>query len=259
MESSMKMQPNDKRMDEQEYLDRFIRSDYAKQKDPLDSVTIDNFLTDSELDVFWAESQSDKVYHVHDTGMANEMLTRYGREQPTTANYYVFSNFYTDPKWTTLVDIIQPKLEAAFGDNIFASHIHVLDSHVPYGIHSDSEQPNMVLAPNPAYTLIIPFDDIDSKTYQFHQRSAHKAPWDWIHAENIPSLPDYSISKEMWESEFAPLTDYNLFLYLTVESAFQWRRGSLFAADRFRFHCSDNYYNKGITSKRAIVAWTSTR
>lgn len=255
----MKMQLNDKRMDDQEYLDRFIRSDYAKNKDPLASITVENFLSDSELDTFWAESQSGKAYYVHDTCMTESVRKLCGRDEPTTANYYIFNNFYSDKKWANLVDIIQPKLEATFGDNIFASHIHVLDSHVPYGIHSDSEQPNLVLAPNPAYTLIIPFDDVDSKTYQFHQRSSHKSPWDWVHAENIQPLPDYSISKEMWESEFAPLTDYNLFLYLTVESAFQWRRGSLFAADRFRFHCSDNYYNRGITSKRAIIAWTSTR
>ena len=88
-------------------------------------------------------------------------------EEHLTANYMIFSNFYDDPKWSHLVDIIQPKLEKTFGNGIYASHIHLLDSHFPYGLHNDAEQSNMKIAPHPAWTLIVPLDDYDSTTYVF--------------------------------------------------------------------------------------------
>lgn len=245
-------------IDKEEYMDKYIHSDYAAKKDPLECMTVENFLSDEELDTFWEASQSEDIYYVHDNAMAPAVRELCGFEQETTAHYYIFNQFYEKPCWKPLVDIIQPKLEKYLGNNVFASHIHVLDSRVPYGIHSDSQQANLKLAPNPAWTLIIPFDDVDSKTYQFEQRSSEKSPWDWVHNNNIEPFDDYSISRELYERDFAPLTDYEMFKYLSVDSAFQWKRGSMFAADRFRFHCSDNYYNRGIKSKKAIILWTST-
>ena len=38
---------------------------------------------------------------------------------------------------------------------------------------------------------------------------------------------------------------------------FKWKKGSMFAAPRFRFHTSDNFLANGLTRKQAIVAWTS--
>lgn len=254
----MSIKIDNTRLTSEEYCNRYINNEYCKSRDPLESIIVPNFLNDAELDEFWAASQTEDVYHVTDTSMTSAIRSLCGFEQPVTAEYYIFDKFYENPCWEPLVDIMQPKLEKHLGKGVYASHIHILDSYVPYGIHSDSEQPNLQLAPEPAWTLIIPFDDVNSKTYQFHQRSAEKSPWEWVKNNNIKPFTEYSISREMWESEFAPLTDYELFRYLSVESAFEWKRGSMFAADRFRFHCSDNYYNRGIKNKRAIIMWTST-
>lgn len=243
------------RLEKEEYIEKYIKSDHYVDN-VFSSRTIDNFLTEEELDLFDNASKSDNVFYVHDTSMSPiaEKLNIGGE---TTAHYHIFSNFYNDPAWNKLVDIIQPKLENAFGKGIRASHIHVLDSRFPYGLHNDAEQPNMKIAPNPAWTLIIPLEDVDSTTYVFNERSGYKDPWSWIHANDIKAKDSYSIDKEKFAEDFDPFTDYELMRYLTVESTFKWKRGSCFAADRYRYHCSSNFFNKGIDGKRAIIVWTS--
>lgn len=249
---------DDQRLDESEYMQEYVNDTYHLDKH-FDSITVPNFLSDEELAEFDQAMSHEETFHVVDTSMTKAVIDLCGFEPEKTADYYIFDRFYTKPCWSHLVDIIQPKLEKHLGEGLYASHIHVLDSYVPYGIHSDSEQPNIALAPHPAWTLIIPFDDYPSKTYQFHQRSNHKSPWDWVHAENIEPWDDYSISRELWEKDFAPLTDYEMFRYLSVESTFEWKKGSMFAADRFRFHSSDNYFNHGIKNKKALIMWTSLK
>ena len=186
------------RIKKDEYLDKYIKSDYYKDTS-FESQIHENWLSNEELDAFEEASKSDNIYYVHDTSMS-PVAKRLGLEpnddnnEYTTANYYIFNDFYTRPHWEHLVDIIQPKLEATFGNDIIASHIHVLDSRFPYGLHNDAEQENMKLAPNPAWTLIVPFDDYPSKTYIFNERSGYKDPWSWINNNEIPAN-DYCIDK----------------------------------------------------------------
>lgn len=250
--------PIDERFDNDEYAEKYLKSDHYKSKE-YSSRILNNFLSDEELAVFDEATRSPNIMYVHDTCMARtakELLDE-PEEDHTTAHYHIFDNFYSDPAWKHLVDIIQPKLEEEFGSNIMASHIHVLTSHFPYGLHNDADQSSIKIAPKPAWTLIIPFDDFPSKTYVFNERSGFKDPWSWIHANGIEPKDDYSIDRETFAKDFDPFTDYELMRYLTVETTYPWRKGSCFAADRYKYHCSDNYYNHGIRSKRAIIIWTS--
>lgn len=248
---------NTERMTDNEYKEKYINSTHYENC-IFDSKVIENFLSDEEIEAFNNAAKSDDIFYIHDTSMAPVAKTFSTPHGETTAHYHIFDNFYSKPAWSSLVNIIQPKIEAVFGKDIKASHIHVLDSRFPYGLHNDAEQSNMVIAPNPAWTLIIPLDDYDSKTYVFNERSNFKDPWGWINNYKINPRPDYCIDRETFSKDFEPFTDYELMKYLTVESTFRWKRGSCFAADRYRYHCSDNYYNHGITSKRAIIIWTST-
>ena len=47
--------------------------------------------------------------------------------------------------------------------------------------------------------------------------------------------------------------------WLTIEDIFKWKKGAMFAADRFKFHTSDNFIANGVASKRALIAWTRTK
>lgn len=243
---------------DQQYRERYLNDDYHKEK-CMESVIVEDFFNDDEIAAFEQALNSPELNRVHDKtdpNMFSLLKQQYGEEMPTTAYYLGYKEFYSLPDWKHLVDIIQPKLDKHLGEGLYASHIHVLDSYVPYGMHTDAEQANLELAPVPAWTLIIPFDDYDSSTYVFDQRSNLKEPWDWIQQTN-QEPGEYSITHEQWQKDFAPFSDYELFRYLTVESEFKWRKGSMFAADRFRFHTSDNYLNHGLRNKRALILWTS--
>lgn len=245
-------------IDYSEYKQKYLDSDSYKN-DIFESKIYENFLNDEELDQFEQATESESIHFVHDTCMAAEANKLFGEDEEshTTAKYYIYNRFYDNPAWKDLVDILQPKLDQTFGMGIRASHIHVLESHFPYGLHNDADQASIAIAPKPAWTLIIPFDDYPSKTYVFNERSGYKDPWSWIHADGIQPNEDYCLDKETFAKDFEPMTDYELMRYLTVESTFPWRRGSCFAADRYRYHCSDNYYNHGIRTKKAIIVWTS--
>jgi|TARA_B110000902_G_scaffold244130_1_gene297061 hypothetical protein len=249
------------RLDKEEYAQLYLGEYYNKTK--MQSRTVDNFLSDSELDAFELASHSDDIYMIHDTSMSPlaEHLFQQDPSTHTTANYHIFEKFYDNPAWSNLVDIIQPKLEAEFSPDIRASHIHILDSWFPYGLHNDAEQPNMKIAPEPAWTLIIPLDTCDSTTYVFNERSGFKDPNLFARHYGIEShdLQTTGLTQAEFDEDFAPITDPANLSYLTVETKYKWKRGSCFAADRFKYHCSSNYLNKGIKHKRAIILWTSLK
>lgn len=239
-----------KRISHEEYRKKFLTDEYIKDK-KFDSKTVENFLSDAELDIFDQASKSEHIHYVHDTSAPQHV--------PTVAHYNIFADFYNNPAWSHLVEIIQPKLQAHFGDDIMASHIHVLDSKFPYGVHNDAEQASLEIAPDPAWTLIIPLEDYNSKTYVFNERSPYKNPIEMAEKLGIEPYDTPAVDEETFEKDFHPYTGLNVLQYLTVETTFQWKKGSCFAADRFKYHCSDNYFNHGLDGKRAIIIWTSRR
>lgn len=241
---------HDRKILAKDYQEQFLNNDYYKDT-RFDSITVENFLSDSELLAFEKASQSSSITHVHDQHAPQHV--------ETVANYWIFQNFYTDPVWEHLVDIIQPKLQAHFGDDIMASHIHILDSKFPYGVHNDAEQTSLEIAPDPAWTIIIPLDDYESKTYVFNERSHYKDPISMAEALGIEPYDTPAVDEETFQKDFHPYTGLNVLQYLTVETTFKWKKGSCFAADRFKYHCSDNYYNHGLDGKRAIIIWTSKK
>jgi hypothetical protein len=107
-----------------------------------------------------------------------------------------------------------------------------------------------------AWTFIIPLDDYDSRTIVFHQGFADiKIPQQAIDQGLLKPHGD-PIDDDLHHN-FLSHCDPNHLRYLTVEDMFLWRRGSLFATDRRKFHVSDNFPRQGLSNKRAIVMWSS--
>ena len=65
-----------------------------------------------------------------------------------------------------------------------------------------------------------------------------------------------AVSGEVYHRDFRGLAAKDILYHLTVDAVFEWKKGSLFAADRFKYHSSCNYINQGVTYKKAIVCWT---
>lgn len=214
----------------------------------IDTRIVENFLNDNELDIlekhFLETDDIHENYNPH--GKNNELIF--------SGTYYIIR--YYEDKNKIVRDILQPKLEKEFGSNLKIQQIHIFDCFDPYNVHSDIDSGGPLLpeAPNPAWTLIIPLFDVDSHTITFNEGSQVKQPQNYIDDNPPHGVP--SIDTDTHKKYFSHVP-YHWFNWLTVDKIFPWKRGSLFAADRYKFHTSDNFLANGVKNKRAIIAWTS--
>lgn len=216
--------------------------------------TIKGFLSPEEIKLFKIYSNHKDVKVITDDCMRPVWPDV---EHECTAYYRIFKDFYSNREWLPLRNTLLPKIQQHFGDTISLPHIHVLQSRFPYGIHNDANQRGTDANPHPAWTLIIPLETVDSCTYVFNERSNYKDPDTWIRETNPPKHDKPAVDRDTYMVDFHPFTGEWVLDYLSVESKFSWVAGDCFAADRYKYHCSDNYFNRGLTGKDAIIIWTS--
>jgi hypothetical protein len=213
----------------------------------IDTKVIPNFLSDNELDLLEKHILStDDIYHNYNPG-------NFGGEV-FSGTYYIVR--YYEERNKLVRDILQPKLEEFLHPDLKIQQIHIFDCFDPYNVHSDIDSGGPLLpdAPNHAWTLIIPLFDVDSHTIVFKEGNQIKQPIHYF--KDVEPYPEMTIDMETYKKYFTHVP-IDFFRYLTIENIFPWRRGSLFAADRFKFHTSDNFIANGVKNKKAIIAWTS--
>ena len=211
----------------------------------IDTRTVDNFLSSEELATI--EEMVMKI-----APHENFNITPQG-SQVKSGDYYVFD--YYDPAFQTIKHILDPKLSAEFGPNLFMEQIHIFDCVDPYRVHSDiaSGGKKSPVHTDPAWTLIIPLDTYDSHTIVFQEGSIIKEPQEYT--KDVPPYANPTIDAATRQQYFSHIPG-NVFDWLTIEDIFKWKKGSMFAAARFKFHTSDNFLANGIPGKRALIAWT---
>lgn len=213
----------------------------------VDTRTIENFLNDDEVEILeqFIMTSCDpwENWNPGDTP-SGQVLSGW---------YYGF-DFYNE-KNKLVRDILQPKFDREFGTDLVIQQIHIFDSIDPYKIHSDVDNGDpLPHAPNAAWTFIIPLFDVNSHTIVFNEESEIKILQHYMqdHDPYDPPKIDYNTWKEYFSH-----CPYEYCTYLSIEDIFKWKKGSLFAASRYKFHTSDNFLKNGVKNKRAIVAWTS--
>ena len=97
-------------------------------------------------------------------------------------------------------------------------------------------------------TLLKEFVNTYYKKYNIKNTS------EWMNKTNPPYLD--IISAEFIEKYLTHESE-DLIRRLTVQDTFLWKKGSLNAADRKRFHCSSNFTKNGVVNKKAIIAWST--
>ena len=150
-------------------------------------------------------------------------------------------------------NILTIKLEILLQKKITVTTSHILESKLPYLLHTDFVHDNQGLEPE--YTIIIPLDTYDSITVCFNE---------WAIGHN-----DFEIFKNQYQGEKKLKIDTQFCVerlshihpkdlqYLSIHDTFEWNKGSVFVMDRRYFHCSDNFLKRGLKEKRGIVLWTS--
>lgn len=212
----------------------------------INTFTVENFLSESEIDIIEGHVMKSDLIHL------NYNPTPSG-QQVFSGTYYLFDYYQQQNK--IVYDILQPKLEKCFPKNLYVQQIHIFDSVDPYNIHSDVDSAG-ILSPGHSYawTLIIPLFDVNSHTIVFNEGSETKVPQEYI--DSNPPFAAPSIDYDTYKKYFTH-APYSYFRWLSIEDIFEWKKGSLFAASRFKFHTSDNFLVNNVKNKRALIAWTS--
>jgi len=220
----------------------------------IDTRTITNFLSEEEIT---------EIEDMHTKGMTtlNVDINETVIGTFKMANIWDFK-IYSDTH-TRLKEILLPKLQQHFHKDIYIDDCHILESFHPYSIHTDaSSDPEVeyTIKPGegmtPAWTFIIPLADYNSNTIIFDQEALNiKSAKTWIEQTNPPILN--SINEETFDKYLKKVVRPDELPYLSIEQIFPWRKGDLSAASRGKFHTSDYFFYNGITTKRAIVMWTT--
>jgi hypothetical protein len=157
-------------------------------------------------------------------------------------------------------EIFEMKMEQHFGSELFINQAHVLTSYIPYNIHTDARGGFGVPSDTyqAAWTFIIPLDTYDSSTILFEQEADEgEENWD---DEDLIEKYGWQLHDEdpiLFENYLKGIEPLERTRTYSVESIFKWKKGTMFAASRKKFHTSDNFLLRGITEKRAIVMWTT--
>lgn len=212
----------------------------------IDTRVIDNFLSDEEI------SEIEKVA----TDPAAWTYKNYhpGNDKELAGELQVIDFDY--PHCQRAKEILMPKLQSQFHPDIQVDSCHILNSYIPYGIHTD------VILQTPltntyAWTLVIPVGEYDCSTISFNEEAADcKGIYEWVDKYD----PDRKneISEEFF-NQYLSHDCRDAASYLSIDAVFKWKKGTAFANSRAKFHCSNNFRADGLTVKRAIIIWTSIK
>jgi len=150
-----------------------------------------------------------------------------------------------------IANIITPKLENLLQKKLVVSSSHMLESRIPYLLHTDYKY----LGPNPEYTIMIPLDTYDSLSVVFDQWGVGEEADFEIFKQNYQGEKKLNMDPKFCAERLSHVHPKDL-MYLTLHDTFAWKKGSVFAFDRRRFHCGDNFVKKGLAMKKAIIIWT---
>jgi hypothetical protein len=201
-------------------------------------------------------------YHTLDN-LGQRLLSNTNRYSDLLPNGDLRSHYYTwkfyDRQFQDLQDILLPLFQFHSNLDLIVDHSHVLDSFIPYEIHTDYRQDRMLTKLEPAYTIIIPLDTYASHTIAFEQHSKFKQVEQYF--ENEQPLP-VELSRQISQADknkyLSHIPDHQL-NYFSIKEIFAWQKGSVYFCDRQYFHCSDNYTSLGLSGKKALVFWTSIK
>ena len=210
----------------------------------LPSIIQDNFLDNDLLDsIAQTVLSANNIYH--DLQSDKQLYS-----------YYYTWKFY-DSNFCNIHDLLLPLFQECSKLKLIVDHSHILDSCIPYGVHTDYYQNRMLKTVDPAYTIIIPLNTCPTHTIAFNQSSEIKSFNEYYSTEHPEIISEnLRTSKEIRQQYLSHVSD-EILDYLTIKEIFAWKKGSAYFCDRKYFHCSDNYIAQGLTNKRALIFWTS--
>lgn len=223
-----------------------------EQMELLPTVVIPDFLSTQELN------------NIVSTIMNNSHPVEHrGYDVDSTSNglvsiRHVVNNSHLDLVASPLAD----QLLKCLGQRPIFKELWILEEYWPLGWHTDCHHVCTDSGQDQFYTIIIPLVDANTMTVIADQIGwvmpnplEHLEIVDYAAtAKLVPA--DHRIPMDFWKNNLGHCPQYSR-SFFTLHKTFEWRRGSLLAFDRRRWHASDNFFNHGIDKKTALVSFTN--
>lgn len=214
----------------------------------LPTLQVENLFDPSEVDEVEQCIMSVGQHKKQDTGVYSDSGLNGKYTGQVIANH-IYWDYHSHSQ---IQKILTPKLEHLLQKKLMVTDAHILESKIPYLIHTDYVHNDQ--GHTPEYTILIPLDDYDSVTVCFNENTENTNDFE-IYKQNYSGETKLKIDPAFCASRLSHLHPKDL-MYLTLHQTFAWTKGSVFAMDRRHFHCSDNFPKRGLAQKRAIVLWT---
>ena len=215
----------------------------------LPTVKIENLFGSDEIDHL-----NQLILNAGTSSIDNGIYSELDKSSQRIANY-IHWDYH---KCSHIESILTPRLEKSLNLKILVPDSHILESDIPYKIHTDfiheNHGSNSFQDHSPAYTIIIPMDTYDSITVCFNEWLEDSNDFE-IFKKNYQGEKTLKIDPKFCAARLSHLHPLDL-TYLSIHETFSWAKGSMFAMDRRYFHCSDNFPKRKLNQKRAIVLWT---
>jgi hypothetical protein len=162
----------------------------------------------------------------------------------------------------SLCEFLTTKINTLLNEEHLCDSWHILNSYLPYGIHTDAyddSDPTAYLHSKReglefGYTFLIPLSDYNSNTIVFNERAEYTKNWhNWRDKENIK--PCNLIEHDTYHRYLNHVSDYQI-SYFSIDTIYPWKKGNLLIMPREAFHCSDNFLKNNIFEKRALIGWS---
>lgn len=212
----------------------------------VDTVHIENFLSDEEID-----------YIENIVGSSGYEPYKYSTVDGSPLTEIQSFDLYTDLYFAGVRDILLPKLQKTLSKDLNVNASHILTSFTPYKLHTDGGLEYGIDHVNfyGSWTCVVPFETCNSQTISFNEYfEGEKSLQAWFN--EMKPEKKCVIDDETYQKYFTHIPRHFID-YFSIESIFNWKKGDLWAASRYKFHTSSNYLNQNMTSKRGLIMWTT--
>ena len=216
--------------------------------DLLPSIHVSNFLTSEEIDNLSVWIRNCAVEELHVGNIKGD------RFEGKLISNYVKWDYYDDNSWSKKIrDLLDQKFQKVLPESQVFFHTHILESIIPYQLHSDFDHCDLDSQIS-KYTFLIPLENYNSRTVVFNEYLTTTNEFE-KYKQQQPMPDKLKLDPKFCMNNLSHLYPGDL-KYLSLKETFEWRKGDLFAMDRRYIHCSDNFNKNGIFKKLGIVIWS---
>ena len=204
-----------------------------------DYFSIDNFFSEKEMLKF-----DEIILDLENKGLGKDSIPPWGPfKDQLVVNYLPLKN-------TEIAKIVFNKISPLFPKNIIFNNIDRNKLFLPWDVHADYFIHTCQAGYEPYYTLLIPLNNVNSRTIIFNQTT--DGPDDFSTYKETHEHIENPISEEFWRENLSMCWDHDR-KYLSLKAAGEYqRRGQLNAFHRKYFHSSDNFHLR-LTEPKSFI------